>query len=415
MSKCTFALLIWFHLTLYYLVSFKNISFIFVGADKLQRKRQTKKIYSLIDIYKSHDGNIADKWESYLHAYSQIFSYYRNEYNDVRLLEIGVLNGGSIEIWKKYFGPKSEVVGIDIIDQVCKMKLRGKIETYCFDITDLNILNTFVDETDSFDIIIDDASHNSSDIILTFPKLFRHLTPGGTYCIEDLFGAYHDYGKTNFTTTSAISYFQNLTNFINLFQISRVIEIPKMTEDELYLSQWLESVTFHDALVTVRKRPQARYIPMMRVVTGVHFPITKQSDIDDAYRNNYFANTQKLHEKKLWAYPFVTLEDGSHRDSRSCVLCDSISSAPPPCNTYNSQLYIKPEYHYHGDCHLLFEFDKVQIITNEVNETIKKVAYEFCYENSMFFSHQNCDDIIVKSVLRAVEENEINELIVPST
>jgi hypothetical protein len=45
-----------------------------------------------------------------------LFSVYRDQ--QIRLLEIGVQNGGPLEIWAKYFLKAEKIVGCDI-DQNC--------------------------------------------------------------------------------------------------------------------------------------------------------------------------------------------------------------------------------------------------------------------------------------------------------
>ena len=70
----------------------------------------TKK--TLNELYKEHQGKVSDKWSIYLHVYNEIFTKYRDD--TVRLLEIGVQNGGSLEIWAKYFSQAERLIGCDI-------------------------------------------------------------------------------------------------------------------------------------------------------------------------------------------------------------------------------------------------------------------------------------------------------------
>ena len=64
---------------------------------------------SLFSYYKNHDDFVAYKFEHFISVYEELFLKYRNKDN-FRLLEIGVLNGGSLQIWSSYFGPGSEIV-----------------------------------------------------------------------------------------------------------------------------------------------------------------------------------------------------------------------------------------------------------------------------------------------------------------
>ena len=64
----------------------------------------------LIDLFNS-SKNRSIKWKKYFPIYEKLFEKYRNE--EITFIEIGVLDGGSLEIWKKYFGTKSRIIGID--------------------------------------------------------------------------------------------------------------------------------------------------------------------------------------------------------------------------------------------------------------------------------------------------------------
>ena len=51
---------------------------------------------TLTHLYDSHTQNVSDKWNIYLSKYEDVFSPYREL--PVRLLEIGIQNGGSLQI-----------------------------------------------------------------------------------------------------------------------------------------------------------------------------------------------------------------------------------------------------------------------------------------------------------------------------
>ena len=64
----------------------------------------------LIDLfYESNNRSI--KWKKYFPVYENLFNTYKNK--KITFVEIGILDGGSLEIWKKYFGKNSRIIGID--------------------------------------------------------------------------------------------------------------------------------------------------------------------------------------------------------------------------------------------------------------------------------------------------------------
>ena len=144
--------------------------------------RPEMEVPSLRDLFWAHRGPFSDKWEQYLAIYESELGPHLERKAPVVLLEIGVENGGSLEIWHKLLPPHSRVVGIDINERCRELQLTEGIELHIGDATQKAFINRALGET-CFDIIIDDGSHRSSDIIATFEILFGRLKPGGTYFV----------------------------------------------------------------------------------------------------------------------------------------------------------------------------------------------------------------------------------------
>ena len=66
----------------------------------------------LLDLFTSNKGPVVHKWHHYIPLYDRYFSQFRNR--PVRFLEIGVAQGGSLELWRKFFGEEAIIYGIDI-------------------------------------------------------------------------------------------------------------------------------------------------------------------------------------------------------------------------------------------------------------------------------------------------------------
>src|SRR5215475_1712557 len=49
------------------------------------------------------------KWDHYFDIYHRHFSRFRDR--AVRVLEIGIYSGGSLEMWRDYFGPRCQIFG----------------------------------------------------------------------------------------------------------------------------------------------------------------------------------------------------------------------------------------------------------------------------------------------------------------
>ena len=126
------------------------------------------------------------KWLSYFPAYEKLFEKYRGK--SIRVLEIGVNLGGSLILWKEYFGAKAQIVGIDI-EESCQQyeDVSRNIHVRIGDQTDSDFLGSVNEEFGPFDIIIDDGSHIVSHQIASFNALFETgVKEGGLYMVEDL-------------------------------------------------------------------------------------------------------------------------------------------------------------------------------------------------------------------------------------
>jgi 23S rRNA U2552 (ribose-2'-O)-methylase RlmE/FtsJ len=85
----------------------------------------------LQNYFLNNKGRVINKWEHYFDIYERYFKKFR-DLPSVVILEIGVANGGSIEMWKNYFGPNAKIFGIDI-NPNCKNLEERQIEIFIGD------------------------------------------------------------------------------------------------------------------------------------------------------------------------------------------------------------------------------------------------------------------------------------------
>src|SRR5437660_10309843 len=127
----------------------------------------------------------------YLDVYDAITAPWIDK--EIKLLEVGVYQGGSLKLWRDYF-PRGTIVGID--RKLPQHFQRGeRIQVFAGSQADKEFLSKVANETapDGFDIIIDDASHIGELTRRSFWHLFdHHLKPGGLYAIEDWGTGYLD-------------------------------------------------------------------------------------------------------------------------------------------------------------------------------------------------------------------------------
>jgi hypothetical protein len=139
------------------------------------------------ELFWNKQGAALYKWHHYFPIYEKHFNPFRGK--PLKFLEIGVAKGGSLEIWRDYFGPEATIFGIDILPE-CKQfdGVAGQVRIGSQ--ADENFLAEVVAEMGGIDIVLDDGSHDSRHIRKTFKTLIPKLSNGGVYMIEDLHAAY---------------------------------------------------------------------------------------------------------------------------------------------------------------------------------------------------------------------------------
>lgn len=166
-------------------------------------------------LHTEHDGFASDKWSIYLAEYDRLLTHMRQA--PVTLVEIGVQNGGSLQVWEKYFPNAQRILGCDINPDCARLSYASdKIALVIGDITRMETLERIFAMAPSFDIVIDDGSHTSGDIIQTFCSLFPRLERGGVFIAEDLHCSYwqsHDGGL--FHPRSSMAFFKALADVLN--------------------------------------------------------------------------------------------------------------------------------------------------------------------------------------------------------
>jgi SAM-dependent methyltransferase len=104
---------------------------------------------------------------------------------DVHILEIGIYSGGSLEMWKQYFGPHAHIYGVDI-EAVCKSYEDPQTRIFIGDQADRLFWQRFKQDVPTLDIVVDDGGHNHHQQIATMEELVPHLRPGGIFLCEDI-------------------------------------------------------------------------------------------------------------------------------------------------------------------------------------------------------------------------------------
>ena len=269
---------------------------------------------TLREIYKNHSGKVSDKWDIYLDTYEQKLSSLKK--SPIKLFEIGVLNGGSLEIFSKYFENAELILGCDIDKNCQKLKYtENNIKLIVGDVNSEEISNQIIKNGD-FDIIIDDGSHTSKDIVTSFCKYFKHLKYDGIYIVEDLHASYQkEHGGGLFYPISSMNFFKKLVDIINFehwgikkeknfilrtFKQNYQINMDSINFDEIHSIEFINSLCF-----IKKKLPKKNVVGKRHVVGNDAIVVSDRKKYHDTeieilnQSNNPWSNNEVLPEEEL--------------------------------------------------------------------------------------------------------------------
>ncbi len=230
----------------------------------------------LSKIFEDHVGKYSDKWSSYLDIYSDLFSPIFLDDSDI--LEIGIQNGGSLEIWAKAFPNAKQLIGLDVHPKCKDLKFSDPRIKVLVENASEEKTGALLRQTSSgLGVIIDDGSHISHDIIRSFLLFFPQLKSGGIYVIEDLHASYwSDWQGGISHPESAMQFLKILADIVNFdhWGISGnrtdLYDLIPATSGLLEESTFaeIESVTFLDSVCVIRKKDKKHQGLGIRVASG---------------------------------------------------------------------------------------------------------------------------------------------------
>jgi len=146
----------------------------------------------LQEYFEANPGRLIHKWLHYFDIYHRHFQDFRNR--PCTIVEFGVFHGGSLQMWKHYFGDQARIIGVDI-NPDCESLAEDQIEVRIGDQSDRTFLRSLCAELGEIDILIDDGAHMMRHQVATFEELFPAVADGGLYLVEDLHtGYWPEYG-----------------------------------------------------------------------------------------------------------------------------------------------------------------------------------------------------------------------------
>ncbi len=198
----------------------------------------------LVDIFATNKDFIVHKWHHYIPLYERYFSPFRGR--KIRLLEIGVSKGGSLQMWRKYFGDDAIIFGIDINPECERFNGQAGQVRIGSQVDEL-FLESVVKEMGGLDIVLDDGSHLMKHIPVSLKYLFPHLSNGGIYMIEDLHTAYWKrYGGGYRVKTNFFEFLRDLVDDMHHWYHAKGLKQGVISKD-------CSGIHIHDSIVVLEK------------------------------------------------------------------------------------------------------------------------------------------------------------------
>lgn len=196
---------------------------------------------SYFDAHK--EGKGIWKWNHYFDVYERHLGKFVGR--DLNLLEIGIYSGGSLDMWRAYFGPKSQMYGVDI-QEACREYENEYTHVFIGDQADRGFWRSFRQQVPRIDVLIDDGGHEPEQQIVTLEEMLPYLSPGGVYVCEDIHGIHNAFS----------SYLHGLVEALNDMHGSALKGVEAAP-----FQRWIKSISFYPYIVVIEKAdaPVDRY------------------------------------------------------------------------------------------------------------------------------------------------------------
>jgi hypothetical protein len=189
------------------------------------------------------------KWIHYFDIYETHFARFRGK--EPVIVEIGVMGGGSLKMWKEYFGEGSRIVGVDI-NPDCKAHEGEGIEVFIGSQDDPALIDAIFAKYPHVDLVLDDGSHMMRHMIATFELMYDRVQPKGVYMVEDTHTCYwSEYGGGLRREGSFMEFAKQKFDEINAVHSRGAVPVTSFTRSTA-------CVACYDSVVVFERRPQGQ-------------------------------------------------------------------------------------------------------------------------------------------------------------
>ena len=181
------------------------------------------------------------KCDTYFQVYEEMFNKYVGK--KITFVEVGVLQGGSLFMWREYFGKDARIIGIDLHPNAKELEKLG-FEIYIGSQSDKNFWRNFYTKVGKIDILLDDGGHVNDQQIITLSESVNNINDDGIIMTEDVHTSYFKkFG--NPSKYSYINYSKYLIDVVN----------SRFPETEIKKNNFrnkIYSISFYESIVAIK-------------------------------------------------------------------------------------------------------------------------------------------------------------------
>ena len=223
------------------------------------------------------------KCDTYFQVYEEMFNKYVGK--KMTFVEVGVLQGGSLFMWREYFGKDARIIGIDLHPNAKELEKHG-FEIYIGSQSDKNFWRNFYTKVGKIDILLDDGGHVNDQQIVTLSESVNNINDDGIIMTEDVHTSYFKkFG--NPSKYSYINYSKYLIDVVN----------SRFPETEIKKNNFrnkIYSISFYESIVAIKINSKKSIQPNI-----LRNSETKTIEVSDLRSSDYFPKIDNYLNKNL--------------------------------------------------------------------------------------------------------------------
>jgi len=223
------------------------------------------------------------KCDTYFQVYEEMFNKYVGK--KITFVEVGVLQGGSLFMWREYFGKDARIIGIDLHPNAKELEKHG-FEIYIGSQSDKNFWRNFYTKVGKIDILLDDGGHVNDQQIVTLSESVNNINDDGIIMTEDVHTSYFKkFG--NPSKYSYINYSKYLIDVVN----------SRFPETEIKKNNFrnkIYSISFYESIVAIKINSKKSIQPNI-----LRSSETKTIEVADLRSSDYFPKIDNYLNKNL--------------------------------------------------------------------------------------------------------------------